>query len=99
MNIFKDYIEYINDNPEQYWFKRKLYGYGWIPATKQGWLVLVVYLTFVLGLAVYAQSGIEESQVFAIVLIPILLATGLFLTIVWKTGESLRWQWGDTHEK
>ncbi len=40
MNHFKQYVEYLKDNPQKYWFKRKLYGWGWTPATWQGWLVL-----------------------------------------------------------
>ena len=28
MSIFKNYREYYKNNPEGYWFKRKLYGWG-----------------------------------------------------------------------
>ena len=40
----------------QLWFKAKKYGYGWYPATWQGWLVILVYLT-ILGLLIYLALG------------------------------------------
>ena len=30
------------------WFKRKTYGYGWTPATWQGWLIIAVWIGLVL---------------------------------------------------
>jgi len=42
--MIKEYIKYLKDNPEGYWFKAKLYGFGWAPAAWQGWLVLFVYI-------------------------------------------------------
>lgn len=32
----------MTDQPH-YWFARKTYGWGWKPASWQGWLALVVY--------------------------------------------------------
>jgi hypothetical protein len=32
MKLFKEYTDYLKDNPQGYWFKRKLYGWGWTPA-------------------------------------------------------------------
>lgn len=34
-HMFKNYLDYIRDNPHGYWFKRKLYGWGWTPVTWQ----------------------------------------------------------------
>ena len=93
MNLFSEYVEYLKDNPEGYWFKRKLYGYGWIPATKLGWSVLVVYLLFVIGLAIVGENTTNESQV----ILPIIGATLLLLGITYKTGEPIKWQWGKRH--
>src|SRR5262245_12007807 len=44
MNFLSRYIRYLKDNPEQYWFKRRTYGWGWVPATWQGWLTLLIFL-------------------------------------------------------
>ena len=51
MNIFKRYIEYLRDNPKGYWFKRKIFGWGWAPATWQGWLVITIFVGFILMLS------------------------------------------------
>ncbi|HZX50161.1 MAG TPA: hypothetical protein VFE94_03385 [Candidatus Paceibacterota bacterium] len=40
MSIFDDYIAYAKDNPKGHWFKRKLFGWGWTPVTRQGWAVV-----------------------------------------------------------
>jgi hypothetical protein len=42
MNFLSRYIQYLKRNPEHYWFKRKAYGWGWLPANRQGWLTLAV---------------------------------------------------------
>lgn len=93
MNLFSEYVEYLKDNPQGYWFKRKLYGYGWVPATKQGWSILAVYVLFVLGLAITGENINNES----VVILPIVGATLLFLAITIKTGEPIKWQWGKRH--
>ena len=46
--MFKKYIDYIKDNPEGHWFKRKLYGWGWVPVRWQGWLVVVIGIAIVI---------------------------------------------------
>ena len=31
-----NFKEYIRNNPKGYWFKRKLYGWGWFPVKWEG---------------------------------------------------------------
>ena len=51
--MFKKYWQYLKDNPEGYWFKRKLYGWGWVPVKWQGWLVIAISIAiFAFGLYV-----------------------------------------------
>ena len=38
--MIKEYIAYLKDNLKRYWFKSKLYGWGWVPVKWQGWLVV-----------------------------------------------------------
>lgn len=98
MSLWGEYIAYLKDNPEGYWFKRKLYGWGWTPATREGWLVLFGYVALVLGVVVCVErralSLLDDTAALAL----ILAATVLFLVIVWRTGESPRWQWGEPTE-
>ena len=46
MNLFNEYKEYFKNNPNGYWFKRKLYGWGWTPVKWQGWLVIFIWVVF-----------------------------------------------------
>jgi len=61
MNFLSRYIRYLKDNPEQYWFKRRAYGWGWVPATWQGWLTLLVFLGIFLWLFVPFVNGLEPT--------------------------------------
>jgi hypothetical protein len=78
-----------------YWFKRKTYGWGWYPATWQGWSVLAVYFV----LLALILSGLERNQT---VLLPadmmrmigVFVLTAVLIGISYATGESPRWQWG-----
>lgn len=93
-SFIQRYVAYIKDNPQGYWFKRKLYGWGWTPATWQGWAVTALYV----GLLVLFAFSIDESspsnEVFATFVLPAFFLTGLFIRVAYKTGESPRWQWG-----
>ncbi len=95
MKIVSDYMAYLKNNPERYWFKRKLYGWGWTPATWEGWVSILVFL----GLLVFnafrleVLAGVEEAVAFTFAWQTLLL-TGVLILICYKTGESPRWQWG-----
>lgn len=93
-NMLKEYIRYIKDNPRGYWFKRKLYGWGWVPVRWQGWLVIAAGLAvFIMGMYI-GKTGDAPSAVF----LGFLLMMGLiFLFGLWK-GEKPRWQWGPPKE-
>ncbi len=41
MNWIQKIITYYKDNPEGYWFKQKIIGWGWVPVRWQGWLVTI----------------------------------------------------------
>ena len=94
MGIFDDYVAYLKDNPNGYWFKRKLYGWGWTPARWQGWLVTGAFMVIVLGLLIGADTEIIKSFNENELLIIVALITTLFVGVVWKTGEPPKWQWG-----
>ncbi|HYF28987.1 MAG TPA: hypothetical protein VEA36_01315 [Candidatus Paceibacterota bacterium] len=84
------------------WFRAKRFGWGWYPASWQGWAVTVAYtLLYVLsGLlfgafapAVVAEGGsvLEGSVLFASLLV---LITASLLAICYRYGERPRWRWG-----
>ena len=99
MNIITEYIKYLKDNPERYWFKRKLYGWGWTPARWQGWVVLLVYIVAVFAFASTIDENSPTREVVFTFLLPLALFTVTLIRICYKTGESPRWQWGLPPEK
>lgn len=77
------------------WFKNKSYGYGWTPATKEGWLVILVFL-LILIIFEFLNFGLIQNKVFAVAfhIVFILLWSGALIYIAFKKGEKIRWQWG-----
>jgi hypothetical protein len=70
------------------WFKAKTYGWGWTPATWQGWMVIAIFALIMVINAMRLQSHPVWFAGESIVLALILVVTS------YLTGESPRWQWG-----
>jgi len=99
MSIFKKYLAYIQDNPEKYWFKRKLFGWGWTPATWQGWLVTILYIVAVVAFALTVDAGSPPREVVFTFFLPLLFLTILLFRILYRKGEKPRWSWGFPKKK
>lgn len=79
------------------WFKRHRYGFGWTPATWQGWMVVtsamgVVIAASLLLMQVTAPPGTwwPTGLFILVVLATIASLVGITLT----KGPSPRWRWG-----
>ena len=90
MNYFKRYSEYLNNNPKGYWFKRKLYGWGWVPVKWQGWLVVAISIAILMA-GIYIGE-IDDAPGAAGIGLVLMIVLILFFGF-WK-GEKPRWQWG-----
>ena len=101
--MVREYLKYLKDNPQGYWFKAKLYGWGWTPATWEGWCVIVVYLVLVLTLVISREKDIpgnpDSGSNFLTFALPIIILTTLLVIIAYKKGEKPRWQWGVSKKK
>lgn len=69
------------------WFKAKNYGWGWYPATREGWFVMAWYIASL----VLILRNIDESSASAIntlfgIVLPSFLVTAILLVICYKTG-------------
>lgn len=78
------------------WFRAKKYGYGWrLPATWQGWVVLIAYFAFVIGNFIridrYSHSASDTLRPY---IIQTILISIIFLVIVYFTGEKPKWRFG-----
>ena len=78
------------------WFKAKKYGWGWSPATWQGWLITLIFVGIVSyrGLVVQEMFDTATSFVWRYVFETLLL-TIILIGICFVTGEKPRWRWGD----
>lgn len=94
MKTIKEYVAYLKDNPNKYWFRRKLYGWGWTPATWQGWLVIIIFILAIVQLAfrLPTEPSVSEMIWFFAKLI---LNVAAVILICLVTGEKPRWQWGN----
>jgi hypothetical protein len=70
------------------WFVNKTYGYGWTPATWEGWLVIFLWLILFIPLTL----TMEHNWILG--LIGIFFITSLLIYVSYKKGEKPRWQWG-----
>ena len=100
--MLKEYIAYLKDNPKRYWFKRKLYGWGWVPVKWQGWGVILLYILLILSLVLTREEAIpgnpDSGSNFLTFALPIIVLTILLVIVAYKKGEKPRWQWGEPKE-
>lgn len=94
MNLTKEFTTYYKNNPKGYWFKRKLYGWGWMPVKWQGWLLIAIYLVLVLFFALTIDENSPPNEVVFTFLLPLTLLTITLVKICYLKGESPKWQWG-----
>jgi hypothetical protein len=102
MSFWNKYRAYIHDNPNHYWFRRKIWGWGWTPATWQGWAILGVYIVALAGFALTLDERSTSREVLFTFVLPMVLLTATLIRIAYKTGEPPKWQWGipdDTKEE
>ena len=101
--MFKKYINYIEDNPKGYWFKAKLYGWGWVPAKWQGWCAIIIYIAFILALILTREIDIagnpDSGSNFLTFALPIIISTLILIVVTYVKGEKPRWQWGQMNHE
>jgi hypothetical protein len=81
---------------KKYWFTTKRYGWGWTPATWQGWAIILIYCAAITKIffAIDSQSHSVSDTLFGVAPICIVL-TILLILICYLKGEKPRWRWGD----
>lgn len=94
MGWWKDVVAYHQDNPQGYWFKSKLYGWGWTPVRWQGWAVIALYVLGIVGFAMTIDDGSPPREVVFTFLLPVALLTIVLFRICYRFGEKPRWMWG-----
>ena len=78
---------------EKNWFKRKKFGWGWVPATWQGFAIVFIYVVAVILLV---STSLVSNIFYLSIILKILTLLLIFLT--YWFGETPRWQWGQDDE-
>lgn len=85
---------------KRYFFKAKRYGWGWYPATIEGWVILGIYIIYVVYRAVVMDALFDTwtsaAFRFFFELIP---PTAILIAVCYLTGEKPEWRWGDKKRK
>ena len=82
------------ERPKKAWFSAKIYGWGWYPATWQGWMMtLLMVELIILVMLVSLLSGDTARQQLYIAFPFLALIVSTMTTISYRTGEKDRKKW------
>jgi hypothetical protein len=96
MNKFlEEYLKYLKDNPKGYWFRARLYGFGWTPATWQGWLITAGFIGALLWVgADFGKNPNPSGNEINWFFVKIILLVATLIAICVIKGEKPKWNWG-----
>lgn len=75
------------------WFKAKRYGWGWYPATWEGWMTILVWAVLFATSTIIFETNIEKFLKWHLIFVFII--TTLLIYVSFKKGEKPGWRWGD----
>jgi len=80
----------------KYWFKRKRYGWGWVPVTWQGWLIIIIYMLVIIAGVMSLRDVTPDTfnREFGFYALIVTLATISLLRITYRTAPRPKWRWG-----
>ena len=82
------------------WFKAKQYGWGWTPASWQGWVSIVFYIFLLIRIFSNAYRTTDSaSEILTTAIVPFLLLTFLLIALCYAKGEKPQWRWGKKTEQ
>lgn len=85
----------MSKDKTKYWFVRKQYGWGWTPASWQGWAVLGIYTGALISLFARLGETDSQDQIVSEFILPALGVTVILGIVTMIKGEMPpRWQWG-----
>lgn len=77
------------------WFKNKKYGWGWSPASWQGWAITLAYVGLVFFFASTLDDNSPPNELAFSFILPVIVLTIAFIRLALRTGEPPKWQWGE----
>ena len=90
----------MTTRPDKLWFKARRYGWGWRPATWQGWAIFAMYIFALVNLVLRASMVHHTTNGWLLGFIPqVYILTVFNIIVCYATGERPRWQWGRSKEE
>lgn len=81
---------------KKHWFKAKRYGWGWYPATIEGWISIAIFFIAITVSGVILQRYTRTEQEFTVLFIlSIFIQSAILVVVSFKTGEKPGWRWGN----
>lgn len=80
---------------KEIWFRRRKFGWGWEPATWQGWLIFGTWFVLVCMFLLTIDENATPRDVAFTFLLPTALLTAGLIRFCYAYGEKPRWQWGE----
>ncbi len=81
---------------QRYWFRAKKYGWGWVPATWQAWLVVAIWAAVYAGAIAALDLRFGGSWQGPAISVGVgFLWSAVLIYIAYKKGEPAHWSWGD----
>jgi hypothetical protein len=74
----------------KFWFKRKLYGWGWEPATKEGWAVIFVYIVLLILILTNLRNINTPEELILKIVLPSFVLSLVLIFVSYKKGEKPR---------
>ncbi len=90
--MIKESIEYLQNNPKCYWFKAKIYGFGYDPATKEGFILTFLYIFLVVSSVIGIGNTREVKGTVEMRVAFILIITSILILICIKKVEKPAWR-------
>ena len=80
------------------WFKQRRFGWGWTPASIEGWIVVAVAMLLIFcGTAVLlyeVRAGANPRLAGVLFILWTAIIAGITTAIAWAKGEKPGWRWG-----
>lgn len=78
------------------WFKLKDYGWGWQPASREGWACIAVYAVVVISAAMFfapESNGTLTGEEFVPFMVVFVAASAALYLLAYKHAGRPKWRW------
>lgn len=84
-----------NNKEKKLWFKRKSYGWGWMPVSWEGWVIILVYVLALVSNFITIDNVQHSGSDILINFAPRFIIFSLALIFIcYMKGDKPKWTWG-----